>query len=51
MKATEIARRLNRDASMVSRLCANYEADRDLMTEKQTYRSITVYLGFSQTHE
>ena len=28
MKAIEIARRLNRDASMVSRLCASYEAVR-----------------------
>ena len=35
MKATDIARRLNRDASMVSRLCATYEADRDFMTEKK----------------
>ena len=35
MRATDIARRLNRDASMVSRLCATYEADRDLMTEKK----------------
>jgi hypothetical protein len=34
MKATEIVRRLKRDPSMVSRLCANYEADRDLRTEK-----------------
>jgi hypothetical protein len=35
MKAIEIARRLNRDPSLVSRLCAAYEADRDLMTEKK----------------
>jgi hypothetical protein len=35
MKAVEIARKLNRDASMVSRLCGTYEADRDVMTEKQ----------------
>ena len=28
MKAIEIARRLHRDASMVSRLCANYEVAR-----------------------
>lgn len=35
MKAIEIARRLRRDASMVSRLCASYEADRDARTEKQ----------------
>jgi hypothetical protein len=30
MKAVEIARQLNRDASLVSRLCAAYEAVRDL---------------------
>jgi hypothetical protein len=30
MKAVEIARQLNRDASVVSRLCATYEAVRDL---------------------
>jgi REP element-mobilizing transposase RayT len=35
MKAIEIARRLNRDASMVSRLCANYEAVRDRKTEEK----------------
>jgi chromosomal replication initiation ATPase DnaA len=34
MKATEIARRLKRDPSMVSRLCATYESDRDLRIEK-----------------
>ena len=34
MKATDIARRLKRDASMVSRLCATYESDRDLRIEK-----------------
>jgi hypothetical protein len=34
MKATEIARRLKRDASMVSHLCATYESDRDLRIEK-----------------
>ena len=33
MKAVEIARRLHRDASMVSRLCADYEAHRDPKTE------------------
>jgi hypothetical protein len=33
MKAIEIARRLNRDASMVSRLCAEYEAVRTPQTE------------------
>jgi hypothetical protein len=36
MNTIEIARRLNRDASMVSRLCATYEAVRDLKTEKKT---------------
>jgi len=35
MKAIEIARHLNRDASMVSRLCASHEAVRDLKTEKK----------------
>lgn len=35
MKAIEIARRLHRDASMVSRLSASYEADRDAKTEKK----------------
>jgi REP element-mobilizing transposase RayT len=35
MKAIEIARRLNRDASMVSRLCAEYEAVRDPKTEEK----------------
>jgi hypothetical protein len=35
MKAIEIARQLNRAASMVSRLCAKYEADRDSQTEKK----------------
>jgi len=34
MKAIEIARQLNRDASMVSRLCASYEAVRDPKTEE-----------------
>lgn len=34
MKAIEIARRLNRDASMVSRLCAEYEAVRNPKTEQ-----------------
>jgi hypothetical protein len=33
MKAIEIAHQLNRDASMVSRLCASYEADRDIKIE------------------
>jgi hypothetical protein len=35
MKATEIARRLKRDPSMVSRQCASYEAARDLRTERK----------------
>jgi hypothetical protein len=35
MKAIEIARRLHRDASMVSRLCASYEGARDARTEKK----------------
>lgn len=34
-KAIDIARRLHRDASMVSRLCASYEAVRDSGTEKK----------------
>jgi putative transposase len=35
MKAIEIARRLHRDASMVSRFCARYEIARDARTEKK----------------
>jgi hypothetical protein len=35
MKAIEIARRLHRDASMMSRLCASYEGARDASTEKK----------------
>ena len=35
MKTIEIARRLQRDASMVSRLCASYEGSRDAKTEKK----------------
>jgi hypothetical protein len=35
VKAIEIARKLNRDASMVSRLCADYETTRDTKTEKK----------------
>ena len=35
MKAIEIARRLHRDASMVSRLCTSYEVARDARTEKK----------------
>jgi chromosomal replication initiation ATPase DnaA len=35
LKAIEIARRLHRDASMVSRLCASYEGARDARTEKK----------------
>jgi len=34
MKAIEIARRLNRDASMVSRMCAEYETARNPKTEE-----------------
>jgi chromosomal replication initiation ATPase DnaA len=33
LKAVEIALRLHRDPSMVSRLCADYEADQDAGTE------------------
>jgi hypothetical protein len=33
MKTTEIARRLNRDASMISRLCGEYETAPDQKTE------------------
>ena len=35
MKAIDVAPRLHRDASMVSRLCASYERDRDASTEKK----------------
>jgi len=35
MKTVDVARRLNRDASMVSRLCADYEAARDPTTEQK----------------
>jgi hypothetical protein len=35
MKATEIALQLNRDAFMVSRLCASYEGARDPKIEKK----------------
>ncbi|MGH7826698.1 MAG: transposase [Candidatus Binatia bacterium] len=35
MRATEIARQINRDASMVSRLCAIYETDRNPKTERK----------------
>ena len=34
-KTIEIGRRLNRDPTMVSRLCASYEAARDARTEKK----------------
>ena len=40
MKAIEIARRLHRDASMISRLCAKYEAGRDPRTEKTIAEAI-----------
>jgi hypothetical protein len=35
MNTIEIARRLNRDASMVSRLCASYEGVPDPKTDKR----------------
>jgi hypothetical protein len=35
MKAIEISRRLNRDASMVSWLCAEYKAVRNRKTEEK----------------
>jgi len=35
MKAIQIARQLNPDASMIIRFCANYEAIRDPKAEKQ----------------
>ena len=35
MKAIEIARQFHHDSSMVSRLCASYEAGRDLKIEKK----------------
>jgi hypothetical protein len=41
MSTIEIARRVNRDTSMVSRLCATYEAIRDVKTEKK----ISVVIG------
>ncbi len=40
MKATEIARRIRRDASMVSRLCTRYQADRDPKMEKTVVNAI-----------
>ena len=40
MKATEIARRLHRDASMVSRFCAKYDAVRDRRTESKIAEAI-----------
>lgn len=40
MKAIEIGRRLNRDASMVSRLCTAYEAVRDRKTEEKISEAI-----------
>jgi hypothetical protein len=43
MKAIEIARQLNRDPSMVSRLCATYECDRDPKTEKKIAEMIDKY--------
>ena len=41
MKTIEIARQLHRDASMVSRLCASYEVDRDSKTEQKLIFLIT----------
>jgi hypothetical protein len=35
MKAVEIAQHLHRDASMISRLCADYEAAPNPRTEKK----------------
>jgi REP element-mobilizing transposase RayT len=40
MKATEIAYWLHRDPSMVSRLCAEYDAVRDLRTESEIAEAI-----------
>jgi REP element-mobilizing transposase RayT len=40
MKANEIARRVNRDSSMVSRLCASYEGVRDLSIEREIAKVI-----------
>jgi hypothetical protein len=40
MNTIDIARQLNRDASMISRLCASYEAVRDLKTEKKIAEAI-----------
>lgn len=40
MKATEIARWLHRDPSMVSRLCGNYEAVRDPRMERKIAEAI-----------
>jgi putative transposase len=41
MKAIEIAQRLNRDASMVSRLCAEYEAVRNPKTEEKIAEAVS----------
>jgi len=40
MKAIEIAHRIHRDPSMVSRLCATYHADRDLRMERKIAEAI-----------
>jgi hypothetical protein len=40
IKSVEIARHLNRDAPMVSRLCASYEAVRDLRTERKLAEAV-----------
>jgi hypothetical protein len=41
MKAIEIAHRLNRDASMVSRLCAEYEAVRNSKAEEKIAEALS----------
>jgi hypothetical protein len=40
MKAIAVARWLHRDASMVSRLCAKYEAVRDLKREARIAEAV-----------
>ena len=40
MKAIEVARRLNRDPSMVSRLCAEYEAVRNPKSEEKIAEAV-----------
>jgi hypothetical protein len=43
MKAIEIGRRLNRDASMVSRLCAEYEMVRNPKTEEKIAEAVDTH--------